>query len=116
MTFTSIATCFSWNEEVLPAYPNLPTALQLIFTFIPWYNHPWPTQITHETPGKYTALYIFQPLADGPVISSPWVILSDFGGAFSMGAVGGGIWYGIKGARNSPRVRFAYNQTCFCSN
>lgn len=22
-----------------------------------------------------------------------------------MGAVGGGIWYGIKGARNSPRVR-----------
>jgi len=21
-----------------------------------------------------------------------------------MGAVGGGIWYGIKGARNSPRV------------
>ncbi|KAG6885923.1 hypothetical protein C0993_007941 [Termitomyces sp. T159_Od127] len=33
----------------------------------------------------------------------PWVILSDFGGAFSMGAVGGGIWYGIKGARNSPR-------------
>ena len=45
--------------------------------------------------------------ADGVVIflSSPWVILNDFGGAFSMGAVGGGIWYGIKGARNSPRVR-----------
>ena len=38
-------------------------------------------------------------------LHSPWVILSDFGGAFSMGAVGGGIWYGIKGARNSPRVR-----------
>ncbi|KAJ3803199.1 mitochondrial import inner membrane translocase subunit [Lentinula aff. detonsa] len=33
----------------------------------------------------------------------PWVILNDFGGAFSMGAVGGGIWYSIKGARNSPR-------------
>ncbi|KDR75077.1 hypothetical protein GALMADRAFT_140626 [Galerina marginata CBS 339.88] len=33
----------------------------------------------------------------------PWVVLNDFGGAFSMGAVGGGIWYGIKGARNSPR-------------
>lgn len=32
------------------------------------------------------------------------MILSDFGGAFAMGAVGGGIWYGIKGARNSPRV------------
>jgi hypothetical protein len=37
-------------------------------------------------------------------LNSPWVILNDFGGAFSMGAVGGGIWYGIKGARNSPRV------------
>ncbi|KAJ3762385.1 mitochondrial import inner membrane translocase subunit, partial [Lentinula raphanica] len=33
----------------------------------------------------------------------PWVILNDFGGAFAMGAVGGGLWYSIKGARNSPR-------------
>ncbi|KDN49825.1 hypothetical protein RSAG8_01890, partial [Rhizoctonia solani AG-8 WAC10335] len=33
----------------------------------------------------------------------PWVILNDFGGAFAMGAIGGGIWHGIKGARNSPR-------------
>ncbi|TFY62649.1 hypothetical protein EVJ58_g3730 [Rhodofomes roseus] len=33
----------------------------------------------------------------------PWVILSDFGSAFAMGAVGGTIWHGIKGARNSPR-------------
>ncbi|KAI6119229.1 mitochondrial import inner membrane translocase subunit Tim17/22 [Pisolithus croceorrhizus] len=33
----------------------------------------------------------------------PWVILSDFGGAFAMGTVGGSIWHGIKGARNSPR-------------
>ena len=38
-------------------------------------------------------------------IYSPWVILSDFGGAFSMGAIGGGVWHGIKGARNSPRAR-----------
>lgn len=35
--------------------------------------------------------------------NSPWVILSDFGGAFAMGAVGGTVWHGIKGARNSPR-------------
>ncbi|CCA66346.1 probable TIM17-mitochondrial inner membrane import translocase subunit [Serendipita indica DSM 11827] len=34
----------------------------------------------------------------------PWVILNDFGGAFAMGAIGGGIWHGIKGSRNSPRV------------
>ncbi|KAI7863067.1 Tim17/Tim22/Tim23/Pmp24 family-domain-containing protein [Spinellus fusiger] len=33
----------------------------------------------------------------------PWVILNDLGGAFVMGAVGGGIWYSVKGAKNSPR-------------
>ncbi|KIY44394.1 mitochondrial import inner membrane translocase, subunit Tim17/22 [Fistulina hepatica ATCC 64428] len=33
----------------------------------------------------------------------PWVVLNDFGGAFAMGAVGGSLLYGIKGARNSPR-------------
>ncbi|PBK89027.1 Tim17-domain-containing protein [Armillaria gallica] len=33
----------------------------------------------------------------------PWVILNEFGAAFAMGTVGGSIWYGIKGARNSPR-------------
>ncbi|KAK4112238.1 mitochondrial import inner membrane translocase subunit tim-17 [Canariomyces notabilis] len=32
----------------------------------------------------------------------PWVILNDFGGAFAMGAVGGTIWHGVKGFRNSP--------------
>ena len=29
-------------------------------------------------------------------------ILDDVGGAFGMGAVGGGIWHLIKGAKNSP--------------
>lgn len=33
----------------------------------------------------------------------PYVILSDIGGAWSMGAVGGTIWHGIKGARNAPK-------------
>ncbi|KAI9230136.1 MAG: Tim17/Tim22/Tim23/Pmp24 family-domain-containing protein [Piptocephalis tieghemiana] len=33
----------------------------------------------------------------------PWVILNDLGGAFSMGAICGGIWHGIKGAKNSPK-------------
>jgi import inner membrane translocase subunit TIM17 len=32
----------------------------------------------------------------------PWVILNDFGGAFAMGAVGGAVWHGVKGFRNSP--------------
>ncbi|CAO3682943.1 unnamed protein product [Umbelopsis ramanniana] len=33
----------------------------------------------------------------------PWVILNNLGGAFVMGAVGGGIWHSVKGAKNSPR-------------
>ncbi|KAI9726742.1 MAG: translocase of the inner membrane [Chrysothrix sp. TS-e1954] len=32
----------------------------------------------------------------------PWVALNDFGGAFAMGCIGGTIWHGIKGFRNSP--------------
>lgn len=33
----------------------------------------------------------------------PWRIPDDIGGAFAMGAIGGGIWNAGKGARNSPR-------------
>ncbi|CAB4376782.1 mitochondrial import inner membrane translocase, subunit Tim17/22 [Rhizophagus irregularis] len=33
----------------------------------------------------------------------PWVILNDTGGAFAMGAIGGGIWHFVKGAKNSPK-------------
>ncbi|KAK1764104.1 Tim17/Tim22/Tim23/Pmp24 family-domain-containing protein [Phialemonium atrogriseum] len=32
----------------------------------------------------------------------PFVVLNDFGGAFCMGAIGGSVWHGIKGFRNSP--------------
>ncbi|TVY40520.1 Mitochondrial import inner membrane translocase subunit [Lachnellula occidentalis] len=32
----------------------------------------------------------------------PWVALNDFGGAFCMGAIGGAVWHGVKGFRNSP--------------
>jgi mitochondrial import inner membrane translocase subunit TIM17 len=38
----------------------------------------------------------------------PWRIVDDVGGAFCMGAIGGGIWHTIKGARLAPRgARFA---------
>jgi hypothetical protein len=56
------------------------------------------------------ALFIFIPLkkklADVNFLRkfSPWVILNDLGGAFVMGAVGGGIWHSVKGAKNSPKV------------
>ncbi|KAF1564081.1 Mitochondrial import inner membrane translocase subunit Tim17-A, partial [Aptenodytes patagonicus] len=33
---------------------------------------------------------------------SPWRIIDDCGGAFTMGAIGGGIFQAIKGFRNSP--------------
>jgi len=32
----------------------------------------------------------------------PWRIVDDVGGAFCMGAIGGGIWHTIKGARLAP--------------
>ncbi|NXM23920.1 TI17A translocase, partial [Oxyruncus cristatus] len=35
----------------------------------------------------------------------PWRIVDDCGGAFTMGAIGGGIFQAIKGFRNSPVVR-----------
>ena len=36
---------------------------------------------------------------------SPWRILEDAGGALAMGAIGGSLWNGIKGFKNSPKVR-----------
>ncbi|GMM32588.1 protein transporter [Martiniozyma asiatica (nom. inval.)] len=42
------------------------------------------------------------PEADHSRDPCPIVILNDFGGAFAMGAIGGSIWHGIKGFRNSP--------------
>ena len=62
----------------------------------------WPTLTTQEILG---ALLSNGTLSYYQLSTSPWVILSDFGAAFAMGAVGGGLWHGIKGARNSPRVR-----------
>ncbi|GAB1597959.1 mitochondrial import inner membrane translocase subunit Tim17-A-like [Argonauta hians] len=32
----------------------------------------------------------------------PWRIVDDCGGAFSMGAIGGSVFHGIKGFRNAP--------------
>ena len=35
---------------------------------------------------------------------SPWRIVDDAGGAFSMGCIGGGLFVGIKGFKNAPTV------------
>ncbi|XP_059152263.1 mitochondrial import inner membrane translocase subunit Tim17-A-like [Physella acuta] len=32
----------------------------------------------------------------------PWRIMEDCGGAFSMGAIGGSLFHGVKGFRNAP--------------
>jgi hypothetical protein len=69
---------------------------------------------TPTTPAIHGAS--FRPVWPSLTLCSPWVVLNDFGGAFSMGAVGGGIWYGIKGARNSPRVRLVALSSLFLPN
>ncbi|CAM9772127.1 unnamed protein product [Discosporangium mesarthrocarpum] len=33
----------------------------------------------------------------------PYRIIDDVGGAFAFGAIGGGIWHTVKGARNAPK-------------
>jgi len=38
----------------------------------------------------------------------PWRITDDLGGAFTMGAVGGTVWHGIKGFRNAPRGGYKF--------
>lgn len=39
-------------------------------------------------------------------VFSPWRIVDDCGGAFTMGAIGGGIFQSVKGFRNAPVVSF----------
>ncbi|KZP32180.1 Tim17-domain-containing protein [Athelia psychrophila] len=43
------------------------------------------------------------PRADHQRDPCPWSVVSDAGSAFAMGAIGGGIWHGVKGAKNTPR-------------
>ena len=38
----------------------------------------------------------------------PYRIIDDVGSAFLIGAVGGSIWHGVKGAKNSPRGERLY--------
>ena len=42
---------------------------------------------------------------------SPWRIVDDCGGAFSMGAIGGAFFHSIKGYRNAPSVSLLHG--CF---
>ena len=49
---------------------------------------------------------------------SPWRIVDDCGGAFSMGAIGGAFFHSIKGYRNAPSVSMLrgcfYHLLCVC--
>ncbi|KAG8793110.1 translocase of the inner membrane [Ceratobasidium sp. 428] len=56
----------------------------------------------HETLGK-EILFMRLACDSMRVPNSPYVILNDTGSAFAMGAIGGAIWHGTKGARNSPK-------------
>ena len=48
-----------------------------------------------------------EPIMTGDSIADrepcPWRIIDDIGGAFSMGAIGGGIFHTIKGSWNAPK-------------
>ena len=46
---------------------------------------------------SFILIYYFSPF-------SPWRIVDDCGGAFSMGCIGGGVVHAILGARNAPSV------------
>lgn len=54
-----------------------------------------------DTVPKSSFVFTDQPLL---IHSPPWPnrILDDIGGAFGMGAVGGGLWHLLKGMKNSP--------------
>ena len=52
----------------------------------------------------HTGAFISTSYVYASVYFSPWRIIEDAGGAFSMGFIGGGIWHFVKGFRNSPRV------------
>ncbi|CAE6447783.1 unnamed protein product [Rhizoctonia solani] len=43
-------------------------------------------------------------MADHSRDPCPYVILNEAGAGFVTGAIGGGIWHGIKGARHAPKV------------
>ena len=85
--------------------PRHHTLIPFPFILKTTYFCPWLMQIIPEIPGSHSCVPLFVTNFHRDHTYSPWVILNDFGGAFAMGAVGGGIWHGIKGARNSPRVR-----------
>lgn len=46
----------------------------------------------------------FYNLSLSSVECSPWRIVDDCGGAFTMGAIGGGVFQVVKGFRNAPAV------------
>ncbi|KEP48336.1 import inner membrane translocase subunit TIM17 [Rhizoctonia solani 123E] len=42
-------------------------------------------------------------MADHSRDPCPYVILNEAGAGFVTGAIGGGIWHGVKGARHAPK-------------
>lgn len=42
-------------------------------------------------------------------LNSPWRIVDDCGGAFTMGVMGGGLFQAVKGFRNAPSVSVIWN-------
>lgn len=53
---------------------------------------------------EYDKLQNDDNLSLSSVECSPWRIVDDCGGAFTMGAIGGGVFQVVKGFRNAPAV------------
>jgi len=59
----------------------------------------WNTFSLFSTQFRYLYNREMEEYARGPC---PWRIVDDCGGAFTMGAIGGGVFQAIKGFRNAP--------------
>lgn len=63
-----------------------------------------PPDVYKQTGHQVTAVVIFLCISFYALLVSPWRIVDDCGGAFTMGAIGGGVFQSIKGFRNAPVV------------
>ncbi|XP_026791410.2 mitochondrial import inner membrane translocase subunit Tim17-A isoform X2 [Pangasianodon hypophthalmus] len=77
-----------WKEHLFSLEKELKLDISIKFVLYPDQNGQWRIQCV--------------PAGLNTFHNSPWRIVDDCGGAFTMGALGGGIFQAVKGFRNSP--------------
>ncbi|XP_054327471.1 mitochondrial import inner membrane translocase subunit Tim17-B isoform X1 [Pongo pygmaeus] len=58
--------------------------------------------VSPATPTRFLSLGLHYEGPQPSPLRSPWRIVDDCGGAFTMGVIGGGVFQAIKGFRNAP--------------